>query len=157
MRDLLLSPTRISPPGVTSFQRDYQPPTVYNWSFGIQQNIGWGTVFETAYGKYGPVRLQRRNLGAIPYGTRFLPGSIDPTTGNTPLPDNFLRPLPGYTDVQYIEFASNSNYHALQTQVNKRFAKGFQFGASWTWSKSMNYVRPDQPAYRLPSSQLWQG
>ena len=30
---------------------------------------------------------------------------IDPSTGNTPLPDNFLRPLPGYADIQYSEMA----------------------------------------------------
>lgn len=47
--DLLSSPLRISPPGVTAFQKTYQPPTVYNWSFGIQQNLGFGTVLDMAY------------------------------------------------------------------------------------------------------------
>ncbi|MBL8173251.1 MAG: TonB-dependent receptor [Bryobacterales bacterium] len=139
--DLLRSPFRTSPPGVTSFQKDYRPPTVYNWSFGIQRNIGFGTVLDTAYvGSVGRRLLQRRSFNAVPYGTRFLPSSIDSTTGNTPLPDNFLRPLPGYADIQYIEFASTSNYHSLQTQLNKRFSKGLQFGVSHTWSKSMNLV-----------------
>lgn len=141
MSELLSSPLRISPPDVTSFQRDYQPPTVYNWSLGVQQNLGFGTVFETSYvGSVARHLLQRRNLNAIPYGRRFQTASIDTTTGNTPLPDNFLRPLPGYGNINYIEFASNSNYHSLQTQVNKRFSQGLQFGLSWTWSKSMNFV-----------------
>jgi hypothetical protein len=83
--------------------------------------------------------MQRRSLNALPYGTRFLASSIDPTTGN-PLPDNFLRPLPGYGDIQYIELAGTSNYHSLQTQINKRFSKGFQYGVSWTWSKAMTIV-----------------
>jgi hypothetical protein len=145
--DLLSSPLRISPPGVTAFQKDYQPPTVYNWSFGIQQNLGFGTVLDTAYvGNVGRHLLQRRSLNAVPYGTRFLPSSIDPTTGNTPLPDNFLRPLPGYADIQYIETASTSNYHSLQTQINKRFSRGLQFGVSWTWSKSMNLVNGNNDA-----------
>ncbi|MBI2688848.1 MAG: carboxypeptidase regulatory-like domain-containing protein [Acidobacteria bacterium] len=141
MADLLRSPLRISPPGVTSFQKNYQPPTVYNWSFGIQQNIGFGTVLDVAYvGSVGRHLMQRRSLNSVPYGTRFLASSIDPTTGNTPLPDNFLRPLPGYADIQFIELSSTSNYHSLQTQINKRFSKGFQFGVAHTWSKALTLV-----------------
>lgn len=138
--DLLSSPFRISPAGVTSIQRDFRPPTVYNWSFGIQQNVGFGTVLDVAYvGNVGRRLLQRRSLNALPYGTRFLPSSIDSTTGS-PLPDNFLRPLPGYADIQYIEMAGTSNYHSLQTQLNKRFSKGLQFGVAWTWSKALTIV-----------------
>lgn len=138
--DLLSSPFRISPAGVTAIQRDFQPPTVYNWSFGIQQNVGFGTVVDVAYvGNVGRHLMQRRSFNALPYGTRFLTSSIDSTTGS-PLPDNFLRPLPGYADVQYIELAGTSNYHSLQSQINKRFSKGLQFGVAWTWSKAMTIV-----------------
>ena len=138
--DLLASPFRVSPPGVTSIQRDFRPPTVYNWSLGIQQNVGFGTVLDVAYvGNVGRRLMQRRSLNALPYGTRFLPGSIDSTSGS-PLPDNFLRPNPGYADIQYIELAGSSNYHSLQSQITKRFSKGLQFGASWTWSKAMTIV-----------------
>jgi hypothetical protein len=96
-------------------------------------------VLDTAYvGSVGKHLLQRRNLNAVPYGARFLPSSTDPTTGNTPLPDNFLRPLPGYTDIIYTEMAGSSNYHSLQTQLNRRFTQGLMFGVSWTWSKALN-------------------
>ncbi len=139
--DLLRSPFRISPPNVTSIQRDFQPPTVYNWSFGIQQNVGYGAVLDVAYvGNVGRHLMQRRSFNALPYGTRFLPSSLDTTTASSPLPDNFLRPLPGYGDIQYIELAGTSNYHSLQTQINKRFSKGLQFGLAHTWSKAMTIV-----------------
>jgi hypothetical protein len=145
--DLLRTPARLTPAGVFGIERSYAPPSVYNWSFGVQQNIGFGTVLDVAYvGSVARHLLQRRSMNAIPYGTRFLSGSIDPTTGNTPLPDNFLRPNPGYADIQYIEMASTSNYHSMQTQVNKRFSKGLQFGVSWTWSKSMNLVNGNNDA-----------
>lgn len=144
--DLLRSPFRVSPPGVTSIQRDFQPPTVYNWSFGIQQNVGFGAVLDVAYvGNVGRHLLQRRSLNALPYGTRFLPSSADPTS-TSPLPDNFLRPLPGYADIQYIEMAGTSNYHSMQTQINKRFSKGLQFGVAWTWSKAMTIVNGNNDA-----------
>jgi hypothetical protein len=140
MAELLRSPFRVSPANVTTIQRDFRPPTVYNWSFGIQQNVGFGAVLDVAYvGNVGRRLMQRRSLNALPYGTRFQPSSIDSTTGN-PLPDNFLRPQPGYGDIQYIELAGTSNYHSMQTQLNKRFSKGLQFGVAWTWSKAMTIV-----------------
>jgi hypothetical protein len=140
MADLLASPLRLTPTGVTAFQKDYAPPAVYNWSLGVQQNLGFGTVLDVSYvGSVARHLMQRRSFNSVPYGTRFLPASIDSTTG-TALPDNFLRPLPGYADIQYIELASTSNYHSMQTQINKRFSKGLQFGLAWTWSKSLNLV-----------------
>ncbi len=145
--DLLSSQLLQSPPGVFGLQRKYNPPTVYNWSLGIQQSLGGGLVLDVAYvGNVGRYLLQRRSLNALPYGTRFLPGNVDPSTGNTPLPDNFLRQNIGYADIQYIEFASNSNYHSLQTQLTKRFSKDLTFGTTWTWSKSMNYVNGNNDA-----------
>ena len=145
--DLLRTPARLSPAGVFGIERGYAPPTVYNWSFGIQQNLGFGTVMEVAYvASVARHLLQRRSLNAVPYGMRFQPSSIDPSTGNTPLPDNFLRPLAGYADIQYIEMASTSNYHSMQTQVNKRFSKGLQFGVSWTWSKALTLVNGNNEA-----------
>ncbi len=142
IRDLLSTPLSLSPFGTFSVQREYSPPTVYNWSFGIQQDIGFGTVFDVAYvGSVGRHLVQRRNLNAIPYGTRFKPENVDPTlSGGLPLPDNFLRPFRGFQDINYIEFASISNYHSMQTQVNRRFTKNLTFGVAWTWSKAMDLV-----------------
>jgi len=56
------------------------------------------------------------------------------------LPDNFLRPYKGYADINLIEFASNSNYHSLQVQANRRFTANLAFGLSYTWSKAMDLV-----------------
>lgn len=145
--DLLRTPARLSPAGVFAIERNFKPQSAYNWSFGIQQSIGWGTVLDVAYvGNVARHLLHRRSLNAVAYGKRFLPSSIDPTTGTTPLPDNFLRPFPGYADIQYIEMASTSNYHSLQTQVNRRLVRGLQFGVSWTWSKYMNLVNGNNDA-----------
>ncbi|HXG35159.1 MAG TPA: carboxypeptidase regulatory-like domain-containing protein [Bryobacteraceae bacterium] len=141
IRDLLAAPLNYSPVNVFAVQRRYDPPTVYNWSFGIQRDLGFGTVLDVAYvGSVGRHLLHRSSWNALPYGTNFLPSSIDPTLGNRPLPANFLRPIRGMGDVSYIEFASTSNYHSMQTQLNRRFAQGLMFGLTWTWSKAMDFV-----------------
>jgi hypothetical protein len=143
IKDLLATPLSVSPAGVFGVQRNYDSPAVYNFSLGVQRDIGFNTVLDVAYvGSLSRHLLQRRSINSVPYGGRFLPSSIDPTLsgGATPLPDNFLRPYRGYGDINYIEFASNSNYHALQVQANRRVTKSLAFGLSYTWSKAMDLV-----------------
>lgn len=138
--NLLSTPLSLSPGTVWGLDGNWKPLAVYNWSFGVQQNIGWGTVLDVAYvGNVERHGMQIRDLNATAYGTNFLPSSIDPTLkGNLPLPANFLRPYPGFASIQYMEFASNSNYNALQTQVRRRFASGLTFSLAYTWSKVLN-------------------
>ncbi len=41
---------------------------------------------------------------------------------------------------------SSSNYHSFQAMANRRFAGGFDFSASWVWSKTMDWGSP--PSWR---------
>ena len=91
----------------------------------------------------GPHLLWQRNINPIPLGANFLPENADPTNTRVPLAAPFLRPVPGYNDINIKEWASSSNYHSLQVSANRRFARHLQFGASWTWSKSMDYNSAD--------------
>lgn len=137
--NLLATPLSLSPTSVTSAQRDFQPPAVYNWSFGIQQNLGKGVLFDIAYaGNIQKHLLQTRNLNAVPYGTNFLPSSQDPTVPGRPLNSNLLRPRLGYTDINYLEFAGIGNYNALQMQIIRRFSNRLTFNLSYAFSKALN-------------------
>lgn len=143
IKDLLATPLSVSPAGVFGIQRDYDSPAVYNFSLGVQRDIGYKTVLDVSYvGSLARHLLQRRSINAVPYGGRFLASSIDQTVsgGTTPLPDNFLRPYKGYGDINYLEFASNSNYHALQVQANRRVTTSLAFGVAYTWSKALDLV-----------------
>jgi hypothetical protein len=51
------------------------------------------------------------------------------------LSDNYYRPYPGYGNVNLRDYGGNSTYNGLQTSINRRFTKGLQFGAAYTWSK----------------------
>ena len=101
INNLLATPLSLSPVGVTAVQKQFTPPSVYNWSIGVQQNIGFGTVLDVAYvGNSQKHLVNTRNLNAMNYGTNFLPSSIDTTvSGNRPLPSQFLRPYIGYGDI----------------------------------------------------------
>jgi hypothetical protein len=143
MATLLSSTGFLFPTNGLMLDRTGKVPTTMNYSFSIQQDVGFGTVVDIGYvGSTGRHLLWQRNLGAIPFGANFNPANIDPTTG-APLAPAFLRPYQGYNDVNVREGASSSNYHSLQVSANRRFAKGLQAGVAWTWSKAMDYNSGD--------------
>jgi len=138
---LLTAPASVSPTTVRAVQHTHDSPTTYNMSFGIQRDIGYHTVLDVSYvGSLSRHLAQSRSLNAVPYGTNFLASSIDPTTGNTPLPINFLRPIQGYGDITYNELSTTSNYHSMQTTLKRRFQSSLTLGLAWTYSKAMDYV-----------------
>ena len=146
------------PPGVKSFQPEFNPPRIYQWSFGVQQDIGGGTVLDVSYvGNSGHRLYAVRELNNLPPGTRFLESSKDPTTGGV-LPTNFIRPYRGYGSINYQENTSYSNYNALQVSLNRRYTGNFQYGIAYTWSKSMglgDHDRDSLPQYRAAREYLY--
>ncbi|MBL8178354.1 MAG: hypothetical protein JNK48_27000, partial [Bryobacterales bacterium] len=144
IRELTSSPGFVFPQSIIGVDGQSLVPNIMNASLSIQQNIGWGTVLDVGYvTSLGRHLLWQRNLGAIPMGANFLPQNADPTNPRVPLPASFLTPYTGYNDVQMREWAASSNYHSMQTTVNRRFTRGLQLGGSWTWSKSMDFNSGD--------------
>lgn len=138
--NLLSTPLSLSPNAVYGLDGHWKPLAVYNWSFGVQQRLPFGIRLDVAYvGNVSRHGMQIRDLNATNYGTNFLASSKDPTlAGNLPLPPNFLRPYLGFSNIQYMEFASNSNYNALQAQLSRRLSSNFTFNLSFTWSKVLD-------------------
>jgi hypothetical protein len=150
MTTLLQSSGSVFPGNVQGFEKQNLTPTIYSYSIGVQRDIGWGTVVDAAYvGSQGRRLLQLTNINTIPYGARFLPQNQDPTTGR-PLPDAFLRPYPGYGDINFLTNSGSSRYDALQVQVNRRFTHGLQFGVAYTYSGSKDYGSNDQSQLQVP-------
>ena len=87
-----------------------------------------------------PSRHQQQsiNINGVRPGATFLAANQDPTLAGRPLPPDFLRPYAGLGDLDFITYDASSNYHSMQVQVNRRFAKGLQLGSAWTWSKTMD-------------------
>jgi hypothetical protein len=126
-----------------------------NFSFNVQQEIGFGTVLDVAYvGNLGRHLLTRRDLNGTPLGTNWLVQNEDPTNGNKVLTANFLRPYPGYSNVYYYSYSGNSNYHSLQTTVRRRYKNNLTYGVIWTWSKAMDYADDDAASTTMTVSSL---
>ncbi|MGB9605729.1 MAG: hypothetical protein ACPL88_07620, partial [Bryobacteraceae bacterium] len=138
------APALLFPQDVLSLERQGHLPQVMNMSFSIQRHLGFGTVADIGYvSSLGRHLLWQRNLETIPFGANFDPKNMDPTNPGKPLPPAFLRQHIGYENIHRREWASSSNYHSLQVNVSRRFARGLQFGAIWTWSKAMDFNDSD--------------
>jgi hypothetical protein len=135
----------ISPNSVLGIQSSFVPPVTYNWSFGVQRDIGFQTAVGVAYvGSAARHMMGQNNLNAVNYGA--LKNFPDPTKPGSYLPLDFARPLSGLEDVLYETFIQNSHYHSMQVTVQRRFSRGLTYGMAWTWSKDMDEEDGDQNA-----------
>lgn len=119
-------------------------PTIMNFSFSVQRKLWGGTILDVGYaGSLGRHLQWERNINQIPIGADFMPANQDPTTPGKPLTSAFLRPIPGYGPIMVIEDAGSSNYHSLQVSARRRFGRYVQYGAAWTYSKTMDFNDTD--------------
>jgi len=138
--------TYTPPSFARTLNRSNPPNRVYNTSLDFQTRLPGSFMFDAAYvGTFGQHIGTTTQLNMLPYGTRFLASSLDPTKKTpTPLPDQFLRPYSGYGDIPFVAFDASSNYNALQTSLQRRFSHGFQAGVVYTFSKALDYSDDDK-------------
>ena len=144
-----------SPSSVNAVESHSHTPTTYNFSLGIQQDIGFKTVMEISYvGSLTRHLGERRDINLVPDTAKWInihPENRNPFSSvgtNGPnqtgaLADNFLRPYQGYGSITEVVYAGTSNYNGLQIQVNRRYTHGFQYGIAYTYSKTFDYANDD--------------
>lgn len=131
------------PSALNAVEVNSHTPVSYNFSFGVQQDVGFKTVMEVSYvGSRSRHLGELRNINAIPDGAKLGTNNIDPVTGAR-VGDDFLRPYRGYGNINLITWGGNSKYDSLQVQVNRRYTSGFQAGLAYTYSKSFDYANDD--------------
>ena len=149
MDALLSSKGTLFPSAVAGFDPHSPTPATYNYSLGVQRDLGFGTVIDISYSGSQSRHLQQaRNINQIPYGANFARASQDPTrfpagvvptcdttisrriktrasasTAPRPCQQTSSRPYPGYGNITYYENGGLSNYNALQVAVNRRFTR----------------------------------
>ncbi len=138
--------TYTPPDFARTLNRNNPPNRIYNTSVDFQTRLPGSFVFDAAYvGTFGAHIGTTTQLNMLPYGTRFQASSLDPTKATpTPLPDQFLRPYQGYGNIPFVSYDASSNYHALQTSLQRRFSHGVQVGVVYSWSKAMDYSDDDK-------------
>jgi hypothetical protein len=148
--ELLASPLTATTTAVRRIE-EFTSPVVYNWSLGVQRDVGWRLVADAAYvGNSARHNLVNRPLNGRPYGYSYLPSNQDPTNVSggivQPLPADFLRPYVGYGAITQREFTGYGDYHALQFSLNRRRSSdGLSVGASYTYqffNKSLSTIDP---------------
>jgi len=131
------------PSALNGVEVDSHTPSIYNFTLGIQQEIGFQTIMEVSYvGSFARHLGQRININGVPDGARLGTNNIDPVTGQR-VGNDFLRPYRGYADINVVTWGGTSNYNSLQVQVIRRYTQGFQYGVAYTYSKSFDYANDD--------------
>ena len=130
-------------PSLYLFADDYAQPYVQQGRLGFEREVWKNTSLSVTYLFYKGVHLSRTRDINLPAPT--LVTFTEPTNGQTFQVPRFVnpRPLSNYVRVNLFESTGNSKYNALAFQLQRRFAKGWQFLATYTFSKAKD-DRPDQ-------------
>jgi hypothetical protein len=124
----LAAPAGLSP---QSIDRRFDNAYMQSWNFNVQHQFSQTTLLIGYLGSKGSHLITRRNInqpvnGILPYARLSLTSPI--------LPGASLGPI---TEVGS---SGNSNYNALWVTATRRFARRWQFNASYTFSKSLDYT-----------------
>ena len=103
-------------------------PVVYKWSLEIQREIAANTSVDIGYSATRGVHLMRVESFNNPFPYTLQDGRIFVAKGLPDLSPEMGRIRPRFLDVE-------SDYHAFNLSVNRRFSQGLQFQASYTTSK----------------------
>ena len=109
--------------GINIIDNDLQNPMVQQMNVGVQRAFAKDYVLRADY---------TRN-----FGTHFIIGRV---IGTVP-----LNPVAGGPDlVKNLESSVRTNYDGLLLSFERRYAKRYQFRASYTLSRTNNYANDDQ-------------
>jgi hypothetical protein len=139
--------------GVFSVDRSQTSGYVQQWNLAIQRQIGSNLSFEIAYaGSKGThIGVPDTNLNQLPVSDLALGSALqqsvpNPFFGQIPISSSLgrktisvaqlMKTYPEYTTVSlFRNNVGNTDYHALQARMEKRYSNGFWFLASYTRSK----------------------
>ncbi|MFN7923431.1 MAG: TonB-dependent receptor [Bryobacteraceae bacterium] len=144
---------------VLAFTPDNKASSVWQWSFDIQRELPMNTIV---------------TIGYVGSKTSHIDNTV--SNFNSPSPStntdfNSRRPFQAYVsrgetnvarllgNIRYLDSFANSNYNALQAQVQKRYSHGFTAGLAYTFGKALGegYGRNDpaggvQSLYQDPNN-----
>jgi len=114
-----------------SVDHDFENAYVQSWNFNVQHQLGETMLTVSYLGSKGTHLITRRNINQPINGVRPFAVLSD---SSSILPDT---PLDNITEVGS---SGNSSYNALWVSATRRFTHSWQFNASYTLSKSIDYT-----------------
>jgi hypothetical protein len=148
-------------PGLVATQvYEFDPASTYvqQWNLSGQRELFGGLTATVAYVGSRGVHLPtngNRNTSAnftIVNGEKVFPVIRD---GDGNIMPNPLR-NPAFGPIRVTTHSGDSYYHALQVNLERRFAQGLQMQMAYTFSKSIDTSSDSVGAYLLESTQLAQ-
>ncbi|HEX4166294.1 MAG TPA: TonB-dependent receptor [Bryobacteraceae bacterium] len=107
---------------------------VMQWNFNIQRELTKNLTASIGYvgtqGVHQPFRVDDAN---VVQPTLTLAGYVWPSPVGSGTLVN-----PNYGEIRSMQWIGTSHYHALELNVTRRMAHGFQIRASYTWGKSID-------------------
>jgi hypothetical protein len=133
---LAYSPTTAQTP--QGFSPTFQPSIAQEYSLNLQSELAKNLVLEVGYDGIRGTKLEVErafNQAALASPANPIRGVTTNTVANIPL----RVPFQGFSSggAFQIETSGASWYNALEVSLNKRFSKGLEFLAAYTWSKSL--------------------
>ncbi len=113
---------------------DYKNPTSYQYSVGVQQQLGRESVLSIAY-------VGNQNRHQTTSAELNLPPESDlaALTGHTDaLPYLQAVPYTGFDNINMFQNDINSHYNGLQIQLRSRLKQDLTFQGAFTWSRSID-------------------
>lgn len=134
-------------PNLYLFDKNYKQPFTHQARLQYEREIFANTTFSVQYTMFRGQDLSRtRNANLSAPVTTVVPVY----NGATPTGETFTfqrfsnpRPIPGFQRISLFESTAKSFYQGLTFELNRRFAKRWQFNTSYTLSKAKD-DKPDQ-------------
>ena len=124
--------------GITELSKTrYKNPTNYQYSLGVQQELGSRSVFSIAYvGNQGRFESYAQEIDMPALST--VPSLFNASTGKYLGTANLYRPYLGYSSIKVDQNGQNSHYNSLQVLLNSHARKDLQFQFGYTWSRAVD-------------------
>jgi predicted heme/steroid binding protein len=115
---------------VTTQSKVFKNPEAWAWNFTVEREVFWKSLLSVGYVARRGLHQQRESDINQP--------TTAVVTANPGVNLNALRPYKGFGSIRETDNVASSTYNSLQVAWNRRFSNTFQFGVSYTLSKSMD-------------------
>lgn len=137
-----------------------KPPVLYEWSFGVEQQLAPDLIFQIGYlGNKGQnLRSSVQNINNIPISAFALGNQLNANVTNNSAGVNApfngflslwgpnvsvqraIRPFPQYDAIDTgccLQNVGSSSYNAMLVSLSRRFRNGLSLQVSYTWEKDL--------------------